>query len=90
MRLGAVASCATASASFRSVSPTAGVTLAQANAAYHPRFPRFDDYTGVCLSNCLDFGFGSDFALDKGNCSAGHTCVPCFDDGKPTGAPGCN
>ena len=50
----------------------------------------FDDYTGVCLSNCLDFGFGSDFALDKGNCSAGHTCVPCFDDGKPTGAPGCN
>lgn len=30
---------------FRSVAPTAGVTLAQANAAYHPRFPRFDDYT---------------------------------------------
>ncbi|WP_394761234.1 TonB-dependent receptor [Phenylobacterium sp.] len=30
---------------FRSVLPTAGVTLAQANAAYHPRFPRFDDYT---------------------------------------------
>jgi TonB-dependent receptor len=31
---------------FRSVTPTAGATLAQANAAYHPRFPRFDDYTG--------------------------------------------
>ncbi len=30
---------------FRSVSPSAGITLAQANAAYHPRFPRFDDYT---------------------------------------------
>jgi TonB-dependent receptor len=32
---------------FRSVTPTAGVTLAQANAAYHPRFPRFDDYTAT-------------------------------------------
>lgn len=30
---------------FRSVTPTAGATLAQVNAAYHPRFPRFDDYT---------------------------------------------
>ncbi|MFL5296793.1 MAG: TonB-dependent receptor [Phenylobacterium sp.] len=30
---------------FRSVLPGAGVTLAQANAAFHPRFPRFDDYT---------------------------------------------
>ena len=30
---------------FRSVLPTAGVTLAQADAAFHPRFPRFDDYT---------------------------------------------
>jgi iron complex outermembrane receptor protein len=30
---------------FRSVLPTAGVTLAQANAAFHPRFPRYDDYT---------------------------------------------
>ncbi|HEY0438281.1 MAG TPA: TonB-dependent receptor, partial [Phenylobacterium sp.] len=30
---------------FRSVAPGAGVTLAQANAAFHPRFPRFDDYT---------------------------------------------
>ncbi|HEX7945730.1 MAG TPA: TonB-dependent receptor [Phenylobacterium sp.] len=30
---------------FRSVAPAAGFTLAQANAAFHPRFPRFDDYT---------------------------------------------
>jgi TonB-dependent receptor len=30
---------------FHSVLPTAGVTLAQADAAFHPRFPRFDDYT---------------------------------------------
>jgi TonB-dependent receptor len=30
---------------FRSAAATAGVTLAQANAAYHPRFPRFDDFT---------------------------------------------
>ncbi len=30
---------------FHSVLPGAGVTLAQADAAYHPRFPRFDDYT---------------------------------------------
>jgi iron complex outermembrane receptor protein len=30
---------------FRSVAAGAGATLAQVNAAYHPRFPRFDDYT---------------------------------------------
>ena len=30
---------------FHSVLPGAGVTLAQADAAFHPRFPRFDDYT---------------------------------------------
>jgi iron complex outermembrane receptor protein len=30
---------------FRSAASSAGFTLAQANAAYHPRFPRFDDYT---------------------------------------------
>jgi hypothetical protein len=46
-------------------------------------------YTGVCLSDCLDFGFGSDLALDRGNCQSLHTCVPCKRDGKPTGAPGC-
>jgi iron complex outermembrane receptor protein len=30
---------------FRSALAGAGLTVAQANAAYHPRFPRFDDYT---------------------------------------------
>jgi iron complex outermembrane receptor protein len=30
---------------FRSALPGSGVTLAQADAAFHPRFPRFDDYT---------------------------------------------
>ncbi len=30
---------------FRSALPGAGVTLAQADAAFHPRFPRYDDYT---------------------------------------------
>jgi TonB-dependent receptor len=30
---------------FHSVAPGAGVSLADANAALHPRFPRFDDYT---------------------------------------------
>jgi TonB-dependent receptor len=30
---------------FGGVDPNAGVTLAQANAAFHPRFPRYDDYT---------------------------------------------
>ena len=28
-----------------SVAPGAGFTLAQANGAFHPRFPRFDDYS---------------------------------------------
>ncbi|MEO8115809.1 MAG: TonB-dependent receptor, partial [Phenylobacterium sp.] len=32
-------------AGFRSALAGSGVTLAQANAAFHPRFPRFDDYT---------------------------------------------
>jgi TonB-dependent receptor len=30
---------------FGGVSPTAGATLAQVNSAFHPRFPRYDDYT---------------------------------------------
>jgi hypothetical protein len=48
------------------------------------------DYTGVCLSNCLDFGvFG--FALDQGDCDQDFTCAPCSNPitGQPTGAPGC-
>jgi hypothetical protein len=46
-------------------------------------------YTGVCLSNCLQFGAGSDLATAQGNCKALHTCIPCVRDGAPTGAPGC-
>ena len=47
------------------------------------------NYTGVCLSDCLDFGFASEITLDRGNCQNAHTCVPCKRDGKSTGAPGC-
>ncbi|MEA2751373.1 MAG: hypothetical protein QOI41_5516 [Myxococcales bacterium] len=47
------------------------------------------NYTGVCLSDCLDFGTGSDLFLDRGNCQDLHMCIPCVKDGKPTGAPGC-
>jgi hypothetical protein len=48
------------------------------------------DYTGVCLSTCLDFGLES-LALDQGNCDDIHQCVPCTNPltGDPTGAPGC-
>jgi hypothetical protein len=52
--------------------------------------PFLGSYTGVCLSDCLDFGaFG--FALSRGNCAQDHTCAPCEDPltGDPTGAPGC-
>lgn len=45
-------------------------------------------YTGVCLSDCLDFGFEGEF-LERGNCAAGYTCAPCEMFGEPTGAPGC-
>ncbi|MDB4940846.1 MAG: Tryptophan synthase alpha chain [Labilithrix sp.] len=46
-------------------------------------------YSGVCLSDCLDFGFASELVLDRGNCPKDHTCAPCQQDGKSTGAPGC-
>jgi hypothetical protein len=46
------------------------------------------NYTGVCLSNCLDFGIQG-IALDQGSCAADYTCAPCTQGGKPTGAPGC-
>jgi hypothetical protein len=45
-------------------------------------------YTGVCLSDCFDFGFDC-LGMDQGDCSDIQTCVPCVNDGKPTGAPGC-
>jgi len=48
------------------------------------------DYTGVCLSDCLDFGFQGLF-LRRGDCADGNKCAPCVNplDGQPTGAPGC-
>ena len=46
------------------------------------------DYTGVCLSDCLDFGIQG-LALARGSCGSGFKCAPCERDGAPTGAPGC-
>jgi hypothetical protein len=46
------------------------------------------NYTGVCLSECLDFGIQG-FALSKGSCATGFKCAPCMQNGQPTGAPGC-
>ncbi len=46
------------------------------------------DYSGVCLSDCLDFGFLG-LGLSQGSCSNGFTCAPCTQFGQPTGAPGC-
>jgi hypothetical protein len=48
-------------------------------------------YTGVCLSNCLNFGFGSGLELAQGNCDSNYTCAPCTNPltNAPTGAPGC-
>jgi len=46
------------------------------------------DYTGVCLSDCLDFGIQG-IALARGSCSNNFTCAPCTQNGQPTGAPGC-
>jgi hypothetical protein len=49
------------------------------------------DYTGVCLSACLDFGFAG-IAIARGNCDGDHECAPCKNPltGADTGAPGCN
>jgi hypothetical protein len=46
------------------------------------------DYTGVCLSNCLDFGIQG-LALARGSCDTNYKCAPCTQNGQPTGAPGC-
>jgi hypothetical protein len=47
------------------------------------------NYSGVCLSNCVDFGM-NDFAIVQGSCDGDHRCAPCTDpNGNPTGAPGC-
>lgn len=51
------------------------------------------NYTGVCLSNCLQFSFEQSLAIAQGNCPATEKCVPCnnppLQGGGPTGAPGC-
>lgn len=49
------------------------------------------DYTGVCLSDCLSFGFIQSLGISRGNCTKGFKCAPCTNPltGKATGAPGC-
>ena len=48
-------------------------------------------YSGVCLSKCLNFGFGSGLAIAQGTCDDNHDCAPCVNPvtQAPTGAPGC-
>lgn len=46
------------------------------------------EYTGVCLSDCLDFGIQG-IALAGGTCADDYKCAPCELNGEPTGAPGC-
>ncbi|MBI4508761.1 MAG: hypothetical protein HY698_03935 [Deltaproteobacteria bacterium] len=48
------------------------------------------DYTGVCLSECLDFGIQG-FLLVRGDCAEKFKCAPCVNPitKEPTGAPGC-
>lgn len=46
-------------------------------------------YTGVCISDCIDLNFLESLGTSRGNCNKGFTCVPCERNGKPTGAPGC-
>jgi hypothetical protein len=48
-------------------------------------------YTGVCLSDCLSFGFIQSLGISRGDCTKGFKCAPCTNPltGKATGAPGC-
>jgi len=46
------------------------------------------NYTGVCLSDCLDFGIQG-LVIARGSCDSGFKCAPCETFGQPTGAPGC-
>jgi hypothetical protein len=48
-------------------------------------------YTGVCLSKCLKFGFIQQLGISQGSCDNLHDCAPCTNPltGQPTGAPGC-
>jgi len=49
------------------------------------------DYSGVCLSDCLSFGFIQSLGISRGSCTKGFKCAPCTNplSGKATGAPGC-
>lgn len=47
------------------------------------------DYSGVCVSDCIDFSFIESLGTSRGSCAKGFTCAPCERNGKPTGAPGC-
>lgn len=49
-----------------------------------------DDYDGVCLPDCLDFGWVG-WILDPADCPANYVCAPCTNPltGEATGAPGC-
>ena len=48
-------------------------------------------YSGVCLSKCLKFGFIQSLGISQGSCDGLHDCAPCTNPltGQPTGAPGC-
>ncbi|MFO0679541.1 MAG: hypothetical protein U0169_23645 [Polyangiaceae bacterium] len=46
-------------------------------------------YDGVCLSDCLSFSFMENIVIKNGGCGSGRRCVPCYRNGQPTGAPGC-
>jgi hypothetical protein len=50
----------------------------------------FDEYDGVCISDCAKPDDIGGMAVSKGNCKAGFFCAPCKDPlDRPTGAPGC-
>ncbi len=48
------------------------------------------EYTGVCLSDCLEYGLQG-LAVRQGDCADDYSCAPCENpiSGDPTGAPGC-
>jgi hypothetical protein len=47
------------------------------------------NYSGVCVSDCINFSFIENLGTSRGSCAKNYTCVPCERNGKPTGAPGC-
>lgn len=49
------------------------------------------DYTGVCVSDCVNFSFIERLGTSKGSCNNGFKCAPCKNPltGQATGAPGC-